>query len=231
MKNFRIFLVLIVFVLSASSLNAQNYLVSAGLYYKNGVKGDIARIYTDGGRTMRPLSSQPSKVTGQPFVSDVWQKGKVVFNNNGTLDVEKLNFDALENMLIMFKDGVEYEYTDAITSFYLYGDGSTMKFLNVMGSFYEVLNEEGITFLKKHKKSVLVERKYSEAWGEGKIVDDDEYYVIDNNKGLLKISKGNGVLRLFGDKQSAIKEFSKSESLNLNKEDDLKKLFKYHSTL
>ncbi len=226
MRKFNVVLILGCIMMNTTVSFAQNRMGAL----RNGVKSDIMRIFTDGGKTVRPMVGQP-KVDGHPFIKDVWSKGKVYFTNGFVKDVERLNYDALEQMLIMFENGIEFEFTHPVKSFYLYDDNTIQLFWNINAAYYEVLYEGEQSLLKKHKKAILTQSKYSTAWADGLIISEDELFILDTQFKMNKIKKGGNIFKIFNNNQVQLKSFAKAEKLNLRSEKDLKRLFQYNESL
>lgn len=195
-----------------------------------GVSNRIMRIFQDGGNIVRAITGKPT-VEGQPYVSDVWLKGKVTFANGLVRYTDRLNYDALDHMLIMFEDGIELEFTAPVKSFQLYEEDNMREFWMVKGTFYEVLHQDQIILLKHHKKDIVLESKYGSAWATGKIMSQNQLYFLDPHFNLVKVHKGSEFLRAFPETQDKLKGFIKNEKLNLRSEEDLLRLVQYQASL
>lgn len=228
MKKLIIVFGICILVCSSVSIMAQGPQRMKGM--TGGVSNSILRIFQDGGSSVRAITGKPA-VEGQPYVSDVWLKGKVIFANGFVRHTDRLNYDALDNMLIMYENGIELEFSAPVKSFQLYEEEKAREFWFVSGKFYEVLHQDKVIMLKYHKKDIAIESKYGSAWATGKIMEQNQLYFLDSEYNLIKVQKGSEFIKAFPETQDLLKGYVKNENLNLRSEQDMLKLVQYHASI
>ncbi|MDA9555003.1 hypothetical protein N9R54_02095 [Pelobium sp.] len=180
-------------------------------------------------------------VTGTPFLFDAWIKGTVELENGLKYKDVPLKFSAYKDELF-FKDSKSdnmLAFVVPVKTFVLDIANDSKVYRNGFPdidsfngkSYYEVISDGTTKLLYKSYKTLLEIKPYNSATVEKRFSDNANYYVFkDGVMRKFKPSKKD-VLALFSNKSTEIDTYLKSEKIDLKKNEDLKKLFEYCSSL
>lgn len=104
------------------------------------------------------------------------------------------------------------------------------------GSYFQVLYEgKKINLLKKVEKHYSTPKKASSSISrdlKGAFTNIETYFLETKNGKLFQMPKAkNKKFKVFGKLEDALKEYAKEKRLNINKEEDLKKLIFHYDSL
>ena len=200
-----------------------------------------AQIYSkvsQGTNIIRAKKSDPD-VTGSPYLSDKWEKGKVVFDDGSMVSFESLKYDALEEVLVIKgSDEEDNTFTDPIRGFYLNLSGVNKYFKNGFSgnngiskkTFFEVIWDGKTKVLKRNMKSVIESKGYNTATVTKKIETSSYYYLTKGDLIAIPI-KNNEKSVLAALNRPELSKYIKENSLDLKKDEDLGKLLAYYDSL
>lgn len=227
MKNIKYIALAIIGIASVEIANAQG---NAPLL-SGGVQGYVPRISFDGGKTIRNIGGVQREVEGSPFINEKWTKGVVYFVNGQSGEADKLNYDAIDKVLVTQRDGQEMLYSQPIKEFILKDGTKDRKFRKMNDNFYEVLYDGNTKLLKLHTKAIIETASYGSAQPINKIGDEAIFYVVGPNNTFEQVKNDKALLAAVSAKQEAVKKYVKDSSLNLKKESDMVKLLTYYDSL
>lgn len=197
-------------------------------------------VYDMNGRGYKPKSY--SEIEGDPYLLKDWSKGVVKFANNTIINGIDLKFDQIDGVLL-YKDakGETMEVADPVLEFKI-GEplpGFTMQRLfrtgfkpvgnNTEKTFYEVLSDGNVKFIKRAFKTIIEEKEYNSPTNVKKIVEKVNYYVVKTDGTLIPVSKNEkAILAAIGDKNTELTAYIKANKLNLKNDADILKVFEYY---
>ncbi|RZK41460.1 MAG: hypothetical protein EOO90_11175 [Pedobacter sp.] len=220
-KLFKIALVLFI-VMDSSNLYAQ-------ISNLSDVRGNVLR------------QNSYVEMDGSPYLSEKWQNGTVIFASGKIVKDVALKYDQVKDELLFSgKDNEEYYFNEAVAEFTLKGENDKISvFKNgfpvlknlTKNSFYEILVDGEVKLLKKNIKTINESKEFNSATTTRSIEENLSYYIFKANS-LVQLKKGDLkslASALDPQKSEAIIEFARNNKLNLNKEEDLKKLLIYYN--
>lgn len=178
-------------------------------------------------------------VNGSPYFLHDWAKGSVT-SGKAVLKNQMLKYDQVENrVLVKGEDGSIKTFKTVINSFTIADNNNDRVFLSgfIKGpyndnfTFFEVLADGKMKFLKRNIKIISVNKEYS-----GKVVknitSEIKYFICLPNKPPLNIKLGEKpILAELADRESELASYIKTNKLNLKKEEDVAKLVIHYNTL
>lgn len=195
-------------------------------------------IYDIKGEALRPNSY--SEVSGSPYYMDAWTMGIIRFKDDRIVNGVELKYDQLSDLLL-FKNskGETIEITEPISEFKINFPGASGDKLfrsgfkpsgnNTSKSFYEILSDGNIKFIKKTIKNIIEIKEYNSASATKKISTKDFYYVVKADNLPVQVNKNEkNILAAIGDKESELEGYVKANKLNLKNDTDILKLFEYY---
>lgn len=202
-------------------------------------------------QTLTDIKGQPLKqiiyaeFEGSPFFSKVWSKGTVEMANGAKYTDLDLKYDQLKDGLVFKgKNDEELYFSDAIKKFTLNNtpdNGKQSVFRNgfeaykdfTTQSFYEVITAGEISLLRKNFKTVIENREYNSANVIKKILNNNLLYIARDNKIIASQNDNIKVIAnaIDANKSSSIIEFSSKNKLSPKKEEDLKKIIEYYTSI
>tara|TARA_Y100001949_G_scaffold173493_1_gene179150 strand:- start:962 stop:1657 length:696 start_codon:yes stop_codon:yes gene_type:complete len=205
----------------------------------NGDFTDLTRT-NNAGLLFNPGDNTAKKYSGSPYLIEEWSEGTVVLGNEGKLERLLLILDLYKNDLILKKHPSNISLPkENIESFSLNVEGETKNFtkisLNDEIRFAEVLYTGELTTLIKIIDITFVPVTYDQTFKSAN--PNDEYrrssklYML--NDGIAeKIPSGKGgFVKLFPGHEDEIKDYIKTNQLDLTDEFHLRVLFEYINTL
>lgn len=181
-----------------------------------------------------------SDIKGLPYLLKDWAIGSVKSSNNVEKKGLMLNFDEIRNQLLIkgsndelmnvFPPAIEFSISDNNVS-RIFKLGYAPTSATDLNSFFEVLVDGKIQFLKRNKKGISENKEYSGNVVKS-ITDDIRYFmVIHNNEPIQVKLDQKSILPLLTDKESEVADYLKSSKLNLKKQEDIIKLIRFYNTL
>jgi hypothetical protein len=182
-------------------------------------------------------------VKGSPYVFSDWaigtvQTSKGIYNNINVMYSElddQIYFKNKEQEMVQFADPVK-DFTlsyqqDGNQVLAHYRNGYT----NIAGSsnnaFFEILTDGKVQLLKKTTKKVREEVVYGSTESNKNFLTTIRYYIVTPEKGILVKKDKKSVFAALGSKQNELEEYTKKNSIDFKKDDDLVKLITYFNSL
>lgn len=188
------------------------------------------------------LNGSPIKVSryldvkGSPFLFDSWLPALVQLTNGQTYQLD-IKYDLVADELL-FKDKKgdslnfvlpirEFKFTAPLEHIYRFKSGYPPSVANTgKNTLYEVLYEGKYTLLKKISKTVWEESTtYGTATRTRNISSKNAYFIFDGSAMKPFKPQKKYLAPLFEEKSSILDQFIKSNNLDLNKDEDLIKVF------
>ncbi|WP_379085815.1 hypothetical protein [Pedobacter sp. UC225_65] len=186
-----------------------------------------------------------SELSGSPYLSSEWGKGIVKLANNKVTNGIDLKYDQIADVLLYknSKDEV-MEIAEPVAEFkiavktkkgeeeHLFRTGFKPVGNNKESSFYEVLSDGNVKFLKKTIKFITEEKEYNSSTVVKKINDKIAYYIVKPDEAPILVSKTEkDILGAINDKKIELTNYISENKLNLKKEEDILKLLEYYFTI
>ena len=181
-----------------------------------------------------------SDIKGMPYLLKNWAIGSVKSSNNVEKKGLMLNFDEIENQLLIKGSNGELMSVSPPAVAFSISDNNVSRLFKLgyaptsttdIHSFFEILVDGKIQFLKRNKKGISENKEYSGNVVKS-ITDDIRYYmVIQNNIPIQVKLDQKSILPLLIDKESEVMVYLKDSKLNLKKQEDIIKLIYYYNTL
>ncbi len=186
-----------------------------------------------------------SELSGSPYLSSEWGKGIVKLANNKVTNGIDLKYDQIADVLLYknSKDEV-MEIAEPVAEFkiavktkkgeeqHLFRTGFKPVGNNKESSFYEVLSDGNVKFLKKTIKFITEEKEYNSSTVVKKINDKIAYYIVKPDEAPILVSKSEkDILGAINDKKSELTNYIGENKLNLKKDEDILKLLEYYFTI
>ena len=173
------------------------------------------------------------------LLGNIYKEGKLLANNiairyNAVADemeVKQNPSDSDDDARVLTKSQDIYvKIIDAIYVFVPYQGGIEK------GGYFQVIFEgNNIALYKKHVKDFHPEKKATSSITKtlpAVFKDKPVYYLVTKKGTFYQMPKSKSKkLKVFGEKQNKMKDFTKQNSLDLNKEQDLLTAIKYYDTL
>jgi hypothetical protein len=219
----RIFLKLMVFsfilVESGNLLAQSNYLLGMGDYIN----------YSNISRTNSPANVSYENIKGSPFIFDEFETGRIKLKDMKTFE-GPLRYDIYANNFeFKTKDGEIYSIVNPETIEKIYV-GSRI-FIYVVnneqtnsGNYFEVLVDGEYMLLVKHSailKDPVPAKPYIEAKPATFVTKDDDFYIMNENSGLVQIKNKEAVIDIDSEKSSEISKFIKEKKIKVSNKSDL----------
>lgn len=187
------------------------------------------------------VAVQTTETEGNPFFFDEFVTAVLVSGKQQTIPV-KMNIDLGNKSIIVSQDnklvGIQYAAVNEIRisspSMMTLKSGFTTNGVDDLNnrSFFEVIHEGDITFLKNTGVTLQKDvSSYSNAVQQDVYSKFTAYYsVIDGEFKRVKMRKRN-ILRLFGDDRKAVDKYAKDNKLDFKNDKHLAEIFTFASTL
>ncbi|WP_199141200.1 hypothetical protein [Pedobacter sp. ASV12] len=215
-------------------------LLASGLLGSATLKAQQVNLTDLKGEVLRAMAY--TEVTGSPYYMDAWTKGIIRFKDGRIVNGADLKYDQVQDQLLFLNSkGEALELTEPVLEFKLgfkgidnandklfrLGFKPTGK--NTEKSFYEILSDGNVKFIKKTFKTILENKEFNSATTTKKIVDRDVYYVVKSDNLPVQVSKNEkSILAAIGDKNAELTAYIKTNKLNLKEDSDILKLFEYY---
>lgn len=182
------------------------------------------------------VESKYIDVEGSTYMEETFAAGEVKLRQNGKWQqYPKARYDT-------FKD--EFEYEQSSNSKLLRFDASHITEFKLNGSifrcnfpaigewnnrhFYQVLYDGNIKLLKKIYTKLITPTDFGSVTKASSFVREEKLYVLKNEKIQYIKRKKSDVLAVLNDKESAIKDFVKSNQLDYSVESDVIKIMEFY---
>lgn len=201
----------------------------------------------ENGEMLFGIPMAPGKVVGDTYLTKEWRKSNLLlYENDKVIEGYEIRYDIkTDEIEIMTRTEVKVISGTKVKSFVCV-DAATntpVFYINARGyksdkdfpkGFFEVV-VDGKVPLFKHTALYIKKADYSEALDVGsrddKILKQNTFYHAADDM-ILKIPRNkNKFLELFGDKQHEIDMFMSDNRLSLNKEEDLKLIYRHYNQL
>lgn len=201
------------------------------------------RIYTlksiqQGNTVTRTFDNRYQGVKGGITLLENFTPGVIRISNGQLVIHDKVNYDALNDELVVFQDGKELGVNKVMVShFVLVVKNDSLHFDrlygpdNKIGFFQRVGNGNNIVLYKKVYKK-LIEPDYRGAYAQGReyseLVTEHKYLFSDDGKKRVKeVKNKKSFSDDFPDSKELIDTFIKKKRIDFKTEEDLKQLFEY----
>lgn len=173
------------------------------------------------------------------LLGNIYKEGKLLANNIAIrynaiadeMEVKQYPSDSDDDARVLTKSQDIYvKIIDAIYVFVPYQGGIEK------GGYFQVIFEgNNIALYKKHVKDFSPEKKATSSITKtlpAVFKDKPVFYLVTKKGTFYQMPKSKSKkLKVFGEKQNKMKDFTKQNSLDLNKEQDLLTAIKYYDTL
>ena len=173
------------------------------------------------------------------LLGNIYKEGKLLANNIAIrynaiadeMEVKQNPSDSDDDARVLTKSQDIYvKIIDAIYVFVPYQGGIEK------GGYFQVIFEgNNIALYKKHVKDFSPEKKATSSITKtlpAVFKDKPVFYLVTKKGTFYQLPKSKSKkLKVFGEKQNKMKDFTKQNSLDLNKEQDLLTAIKYYDTL
>jgi len=195
------------------------------------------------GRNYRVKSS--SDIKGSPYFTDNFIKGILKLKNGKEINGLALKYDLMDD-LVLYKDAKDsiMEVAEPIAEFklesvnepaipyHLFRSGFNKVNGNTDNSFYEVLSDGNVKFIRKNIKYIKEFTEYNAKTSDKSIEDKITYYIVKPDNTPIPVSKNEkSILNVLDNKKDELSAFIKSNKLSLKKDADILKVFEYYQSI
>ena len=181
-----------------------------------------------------------ANIIGSPYYMDKWNTGTVIFTNNKVAENIPLKYNAKDDEVyfkdskdqtMAFKESVKFfTFTEANGKTHIFQNGYTGPGINEK-TYLEVIAGGKNQFLRKLSKTIVETKEYASSNTDRHFLDKNEYYIYTGGK-LYQVKKETkSIITSLPTKQTEMKQYIKSNNLNLKNDDDIVKAFKYYNPL
>ncbi len=178
------------------------------------------------------LELKYTNIEGSPYLTDEWSVGFVKAPNGKKYEFTRVRYDAYADELEYDQAGKHFRLGSEITAFSC-GDGTFQNGFpaienQTQRSFYQILFDGKVKFLKRIAVRIYTEKQYGSATELKKFMKEETYFLFKNNT-ISSFKKDKKTLfAVLGDKETLLDSFIKEQKLKLSKtEDVIKVLEKY----
>jgi hypothetical protein len=179
-------------------------------------------------------------IKGSPFIFDEWLPGEVV-TGDGKLHTGMLLKYNIETNLLTFVYNPKEEplkFAEPVTAFTIFGErrmnfGKNFPKIDGYGkdSYYEVITL-GKAMLLKHYRELLKDTRSADlSMTDGTYVQRAAYYIFKDGKMARFKLNVKTIQEALADKSAQVNSFLLEKNINLENEEDLKKVFDYYNSL
>jgi len=175
---------------------------------------------------------------GSPYLFPQWEIATVKFSPGINSLTENIKYDLLEDILVAKgENDQEYSFKDMPAEFILSNtkeiyrngfepvDGMTVK------TFYNVIYDGKVKFLKKVTKTVIESKGYNTATVTKKVAETTNYYLVLGNNTTVKVKNNEkGFISILG-KGDELSKYIKENKIDLKTNEGAVKLLTYYDTL
>ncbi|WP_443937139.1 hypothetical protein [Pedobacter sp. MW01-1-1] len=175
---------------------------------------------------------------GSAYLFDDWRKAIVQFGAGTEPAAADIKYDLLEDVLVLKgKDEEEYQFSTPPTQFLitstkeLFKNGFAPIDKFTEKTFYKVIYDGKVKYLKKTSKQLIESKGYNSASVTKKVAEDTNYYLVTEDNKPKKVKNTEKALLAVLGKEDQLTKFIEANKLNVKSTDDLIKLFTYYDTL
>ncbi len=175
-------------------------------------------------------------IDGNPYLNNDFIKGQIVMNdervflgplrlNNYTKKIEMLSEDG-EAYTISDPQGISYIRIEDMTFVYVPDPHKKSSFISMellYSGTSSVYLRRSVDF-----KDAAPKQAYQEPLPPRFVDNDDELFILHPDKGYVEIRSRKNLLKLFSDKEDALKSFMKEEKLDPTKPADLISILEFY---
>jgi len=177
------------------------------------------------------------EITGTAFLFPEFLKGEIFRHGENSIKDLPLNFDAIDQLLLFKHTDGEIRVASGQIDSVIVKDKLGEKDIKrtfkkgypqiasfSTATYYEVLLDRDLKFLKKVNKYIVEKSDYNSA-SKGSEIKEKVFYFIVRNGNIAEVSKNQkSVLSVFGENTDALKQQIAVQKLNLRNEGDIIKL-------
>jgi hypothetical protein len=183
------------------------------------------------------------ELIGTPLLSEDFMKGTIYFHTDRKVSDLMINYNIFTGELLYKKEGNTYEVNTSDVLYFTVNEPEENKIQMYQQEFIPQASRrefiqvlyEGNTMLYKRRVKEFQESDYKNPYSDARRYDeyrDRTIYMVKLNRELKELKpRKKAVLELLNDQADQVGIFLKEEEINLNKEDDLIKLFDYYNKL
>ncbi|WP_231427023.1 hypothetical protein [Pedobacter sp. Leaf250] len=179
-----------------------------------------------------------SDFEGSPYLFSDWQKAVVQFGTGIEPASNEVKYDLLADLLVLKgKDGEEYEFKDQPKEFLvtstkeLYKNGFSPIDKFTDKTFYQVIYDGKVKFLKKVTKTVIDSKGYNTATVTRKIADDTNYYLVKADNKIVKVKYNEKSIVSALGRNDELSKYIKENKIEVKSIDGIIKVLSYYDTL
>ena len=172
---------------------------------------------------------------GSPFWYDQWKKGILRLKDGRAFKDMDMKYDIVGEQVVFERSGVVLRFNDPVSEFtlgnelfrsgYQAADGRTEQ------SFYQVISDGNVQFLKRINKTVTENKPYGSATLQKEFTSSEGYYIA-RGKQLRKVRKDKrSIFEALGNRSAELEQFAASKKLNLKDDADIALLVNYYNSL
>jgi len=206
------------------------------LFFSAGAFAQITTVNTY--KNLITVKESRGDLEGSPYLFPQWETAIIKFSPGINPLTESIKYDLLDDILVSKgENDQEYTFKDMPTEFILSNtkevyrngfmpvDGMTVK------TFYNVIYDGKVKFLKKLSKTVIESKGYNTATVTKKVTEATNYYLVlsDNTPVKVKNSEKNFITVL--GKGDELSKFIKDNKLDLKTNSGIVSLLTYYDTL
>jgi hypothetical protein len=180
-------------------------------------------------------------VSGTPYFSESWMKGKAILSGGKICDSLRLRVDLLANELqYKSNDGAEMVASTPLRSIILTDSVAGKEHFFVYSEFmspappeagwYQLLTAGNATLYKRINKKVMESKAYGSSLTEQNIVTTEQYYVLTNGV-YTKIKKMKELPEVLANKSTDLSSYISSRKLSGKSEQDFIDVVAQYNTL
>lgn len=173
-------------------------------------------------------------IEGDPYLSKDYQKAFVRFANSVT-SLYEIKYDQMaDEIVVKGENGQELAFSETVLEFKfqdskrIFRNGFSPEGKSTERSFYEVLFDGKVKYLKKNHKSIIEAKGYNTM--TKKILEETKYYVVSPD-GKLQVVRNNEKSILAAVGQPKLADYAKENKLNFKNDADVAKLLAYNDSL
>lgn len=186
------------------------------------------------------VSNRYNDIKGLPYLLNDWAIGSIKSINNVEKKGLMLNFDEVRNeILIKDNNGKIMSVSTPVIEFTILDKDTNRNFklgfaktkLTDLTTFFEVLEDGKVKFLKRNNKGISENKEYSGNIAKS-ITDDIRFFLVKANNEPIQIKLDQkSIFALLADKETELTAYVKDNNLNLKKEYDVIKLINFYNKI
>ncbi|GGI28942.1 hypothetical protein [Pedobacter mendelii] len=219
---------------SKSSL--KEVLIVALLFASIGLHAQVKTVGTY--KNLITVKESRSDLEGSPYLYPEWEEATVKFSAGINPLTENVKYDLLEDIVVAKgANDEEYSFNDMPTEFVLtnskeiYRNGFPPMDSMTEKTFYQVIYDGKVKFLKKLSKTVIESKGYASASVTKKVSETINYYVLTKDKKFLKVKNNEkSIIAALGN-GDALGKFINDNKIDLKSNDGIIKLLTFYDGL